>query len=223
LAVMAVQELLTRGHEIVNLDKKEWYTFIGVGGRCPLVAFMLGVCLDFKPSNDSDFIAMLGEQLGDTNLANQLSAALLKARFALASADAWRSFFIVAVAFVLVWLFMKKKTTVTVLIVGLGVLTLVDLWTVDKRYLNNDIFVDARISKTPFQEREVDQLIRMDKDPHYRVLDMTTNPFSDARASYFHHSFGGYHAAKLMRFQELLEHQFDGAMNEDVLDMFNVR
>src|SRR5690606_7512065 len=115
-----------------------------------LIALLPGLFLDFKPSNYSDFIAMLGQQLGDTNLANQLSAALLKDRSALASADAWRSFFIVAAAFVLVWLFMKKKTTATVLIVGLGVLTLVDLWTVDKRYLNNDIFVDEHISKTPF-------------------------------------------------------------------------
>ncbi len=223
LAIMAVQELLSRGNEIVNLDKKVLYTFAGVGGVCLLVALMPGLFFNFRPTNYSEFVAMLGQQFGDTNLANQLSAALIKDRSALASSDAWRSFFIVAIAFVLVWLFIKKKTSATVLIVGLGILTLGDLWSVDKRYLNNDIFVDKRVSSTPFQEREVDQLIRMDKDPHYRVLDMTTNPFSDARASYFHHSLGGYHAAKLMRFQELLEHQFNGAINEDVLDMFNVR
>src|SRR5690606_19163273 len=103
------------------------------------------------------------------------------------------------------------------------VVTLADLWAVDKRYLNNDTFVDKSVLKNPIEEREVDQLINLDKDPSYRVLDLTTNPFSDAKASYFHKSFGGYHAAKLMRFQELLEHQFNGAMNEDVLDMFNVR
>ena len=102
-------------------------------------------------------------------------------------------------------------------------MTLVDLWTVDKRYLNNDTFVDKSVYRNPIEEREVDQLIKIDKDPSYRVLDLTTNPFSDAKASFFHKNFGGYHAAKLMRYQEILEHQFNGAINEDVLDMFNVR
>src|SRR5690606_16152837 len=104
-----------------------------------------------------------------------------------------------------------------------GIVILADLWSVDKRYLNNDSFVGGRTSNTRIPEREVDQLIRLDKDLSYRVLDLTTNPFSDARASYYHKSLGGYHAAKLMRFQEMLEHQFNGAVNEDVLDMFNVR
>jgi len=94
---------------------------------------------------------------------------------------------------------------------------------VDKRYLNDGSFQDERKAKSHVTEREVDQLIRLDKDPSYRVLDLTTNPFSDAKASYFHKNLGGYHAAKLMRFQEVLEHQFNGAINEDVLDMFNVR
>ena len=223
LAVMAVNELLIRGREIVNLDKKVLYTFIGVGGFCLIVALMPSLFLNFKPSNYNEFVAMLAQQLGDNSLAQKLSSALIQDRSALASADAWRSLFIVAVAFVLVWFFIKKKANATVLVVGLGLLTLCDLWAVDKRYLNNDTFVDKQALKTPFQEREVDQLIRMDKDLSYRVLDMTANPFSDARASYFHKSLGGYHAAKLMRFQEILENQFNGAINEDVLDMFNVR
>jgi len=223
LAVLAVNELLTRGKEIPNLDKKVLYTFVGVGGLCLVVAVMPSLFLHFKPSTYNDFVAMLGQQFGDNNLAQKLSSALIKDRSALASADAWRSFFIVGIAFVLVWFYIKKKASATVLIVGLGILTLFDLWSVDKRYLNNDTFVDKQVSKSPIKEREVDQLIRMDKDLSYRVIDLTTNTFSDARASYFHKSLGGYHAAKLMRFQELLEHQFNGAINEDVLDMFNVR
>src|SRR5690606_29658311 len=92
------------------------------------------------------------------------------------------------------------------------------------RYLNADRFVDKlQVNRQFVQEREVDKLIRMDKDPNYRVLDLTTNPFSDARTSYFHKSLGGYHAAKLMRYQELIERQFSTAINEDVLDMLNTR
>ncbi|GGH31169.1 hypothetical protein FAZ19_21985 [Sphingobacterium alkalisoli] len=223
LAVMAVHELLNRAQEIPKLDKKVLYTFIGVGGFCLLVALLPDLFLGFRSSNHSELIAGLGQQLGDANMGNQLGNALVKDRSALASADAWRSLFIVALIFASVWGLYKKKLTSTVFVAILGVVTLVDLWSVDKRYLNDKSFLEESLTKRPIQEKEVDQLIRMDNDPSYRVLDLTTNPFSDAHASYFHKNLGGYHAAKLMRFQEVLEHQFNGAINEDVLDMFNVR
>ncbi|SKC07574.1 membrane protein YfhO [Sphingobacterium nematocida] len=222
LAVMAVHELINKGSDIVQLDKKVLYSFGIIAGICVVVALMPNI-LAFKPSTNQEFISMLTREFGDANLANQLSAELIKDRADLASADAWRSLGIVLVVFALVWFFVKKKVSANILVIGIGLITLLDLWSVDKRYLNNETFVDKSLTKNPIQEREVDQLIRMDKDPHYRVLDLTTNPFSDAKASYFHKSLGGYHAAKLMRFQELLEHQFNGAINEDVLDMFNVR
>lgn len=222
LAVMAVHELINKGSEIAQLDKKVLYSFGIIAGICLVVALMPNI-LAFKSSTNQDFINMLTKEFGDANLANQLSAELIKDRADLASSDAWRSLGIVLVVFALVWFFVKKKLSANILVIGIGLITLLDLWSVDKRYLNNETFVDKSLTKNPIQEREVDQLIRMDKDPHYRVLDLTTNPFSDAKASYFHKSLGGYHAAKLMRFQELLEHQFNGAINEDVLDMFNVR
>ena len=222
LAILAVHELITRKDEIIDLDKKVYYSFGVVAVICLIVALMPSI-LSFKNSDHQNFIAMLTQQLGDAGAANQLADALVKDRADLASADAWRSFFIVAVIFVFAFAFLKKKVSASTLIIAIGVVTLVDLWTVDKRYLNNDTFVEKSMFNNPVEEREVDQLIKLDKDPSYRVLDLTTNPFSDAKASYFHKSLGGYHAAKLMRFQEILEHQFNGAINEDVLDMFNVR
>jgi hypothetical protein len=222
LAVLAVHELITRKDEIIDLDKKVLYSFGAVAAVCLIVAVMPSI-LDLKNSEHQNFVAMLGQQTGDAGMANQLADALVKDRADLASADAWRSFFIVVLVFAFVFAFIKKKLSATALIVVIGVVTLVDLWTVDKRYLNNDTFVDKSSLNRPIEEREVDQLVKIDKDPSYRVLDLTTNPFSDAKASYFHKSLGGYHAAKLMRFQEILEHQFNGAINEDVLDMFNVR
>ncbi|MBE8714187.1 YfhO family protein [Sphingobacterium hungaricum] len=222
LAVLAINELITRQQEIINLNKKVLYTGIAVGGLCLLVAFIPDLFLNFKPSTHQNFVATLQQQTGDQNMANEIASALIKDRKDLASKDAYRSFFIVLIAFGFVWSYIKNKISYTVLIAGVGVLTLIDLWQVDKRYLNDNSFIEPR-DVQHVQEREVDQLIRMDKDLSYRVLDLTTNPFSDARASYFHKSLGGYHAAKLMRFQEILEHQFNGAINEDVLDMFNVR
>ncbi len=222
LAILALNELVVRQKEIVDLDKKVLYSFGGVAAVCLVIAVMPNI-LSFKTSNHQEFIAMLGQNLGDAGVASQLADALIKDRANLASSDAWRSFFIVALIFALVWTYLKQKVSGTVLVLCLGVITLVDLWTVDKRYLNNNTFVDNSLMKNPIQEREVDQLIKLDKDPSYRVFDLTTNPFSDAKASYYHKNLGGYHAAKLMRFQEILEHQFNGAINEDVLDMFNVR
>lgn len=223
LAVLAVNELLTHAEDIPQLDKKVLYTFVGVGGFCLLVALLPSLFLDFKTANHQEFVNSVNQQLGDAMVANELVSSLIKDRTALAVSDAYRSLFIVALTFGLVWFYLKKKLTLPVFVVVLGVITLVDLWTVDKRYLNDDSFVDKNRVKNRIAEREVDQLIRLDKDPSYRVFDLTTSPFQDARASYFHKSLGGYHAAKLMRFQEILEHQFNGAINEDVLDMFNVR
>lgn len=222
LAVMAVNELLVRGTQIPNLDKKVLYTGGAVAAVCLLFALMPSM-LDLRTSEHQQYVGALQQMVQDQNMANELANALLKDRASLVSKDAWRSFFIVALTLGLVWFFLKKKLNATVLIAALAVITLVDLWTVDKRYLNNESFVDKSTYDRPIPEREVDQLIHMDKDLSYRVFDLTTSPFQDASASYFHKSIGGYHAAKLMRFQEVLEQQFNNNINEDVLDMLNVR
>lgn len=224
LAVLAVNELVKHGADIKKLDKKVLYVFYGIGGVALLIAVLPDLFLSFKNSNHQAMIQQYGQQLQDNTFANEMMAALVKDRAALARADAFRSFLFVAATFVLVWLLIKNKVKAQVAVVLLGVVTLIDLWGVDRRYLNEDRFVDKlQLTRQFNPEREVDKLILMDKDPNYRVFDITTNPFADARASYFHKSIGGYHAAKLMRYQELIERQFSGAINEDVLDMLNTR
>lgn len=222
LAIMAINEIINRGSEIKELDKKVLYSGAGVAIICLLIAVMPSI-LDLRTSQHQAYLASLQQMIGDQAAAQQVGNALLKDRADMASADAWRSFFIVVLTFGFIWFYIKKKLGIAVLIAGIGVITLVDLWSLDKRYLNNESFVEKSTYERPIREREVDQLIHLDKDLSYRVFDLTTSPFQDASASYFHKSIGGYHAAKLMRFQELLENQFDGNINEDVLDMLNVR
>lgn len=223
LAIMAVNELITRSGEIKNLDKKVLYSGGAVAAICFIIALIPDMFLNFRGSNHQNLVASLQQQIGDAAMGNELVSALLRDRAAIASADAWRSFFIVILIAGSVWLYLKQKVTMPVLLTAVGVITLVDLWTVDKRYLNNESFTSSTSLSDHMPKREVDDLILMDRDLSYRVFDLTTSPFEDAKISYYHKSLGGYHAAKLMRFQEILEHQFSGAINEDVLDMFNVR
>lgn len=224
LAVLAVHEVVTNKERYKNLDKKLLYVLAGVGGLALLIAVLPGLFLSFQPTNHQEVIQSYAQQLQDNTLAHQLVAALVKDRAGLARADGFRSLVFILITFGLLWLLVKNKLKSTAVVVLLGVVTLVDLWGVDRRYLNTDNFTDRLQLNRQFNvEREVDRLIRMDKDPNYRVLDLTTNPFADARASYFHKSIGGYHAAKLMRYQELIERQFSSAINEDVLDMLNTR
>ncbi|WP_156305304.1 YfhO family protein [Sphingobacterium endophyticum] len=222
LAIMGLNEIISRGNEIKDLDKKVLYTGGALAAICLLIALMPSL-LSLRNSTHQDFVTSVQQSMPDPSLASELVNSLLADRSDMASKDAWRSFFIVALTFAFVWFFIKKKLSAGVLIAAIAVITLVDLWSVDKRYLNNESFVDKSIYEKPIPEREVDQLIHLDKDLSYRVFDLTTSPFNDAGASYFHKSIGGYHAAKLMRFQELLENQFNGDINEDVLDMLNVR
>lgn len=223
LAILALDELINLGTNVHKVQKKILYTFGGVAFVCLVIGFMPDLFLSFRNSGHQEFIQTMGQQMGDSSAGQELAVALIKDRKELASKDAYRSFFIVVLAFALIWMFVKGKTTPTVFLALLTVLVGVDLWTVDKRYLNDDSFVDQRRHQQHIQPREVDELILRDKALSYRVLDLTTNPFSDAKASYFYKSLGGYHAAKLMRFQEILDHQFSGAINEDVLDMFNTK
>ncbi|WP_257659182.1 YfhO family protein [Parapedobacter lycopersici] len=224
LAVLAINELITNGNQQKNLEKKLLYVLGGVGGVTLLIAVLPGLFLSFKATNHQEVIQSYAQQLQDNTLANELVAALVKDRAGLAQADGFRSLLVILITFGLVWLLVKQKLKSTTAVILLGVVTLIDLWGVDRRYLNAANFTDRLQLNRQFNvEREVDRLIRMDKDPNYRVLDLTTNPFADARASYFHKSIGGYHAAKLMRYQELIERQFSSAINEDVLDMLNTR
>jgi hypothetical protein len=102
-------------------------------------------------------------------------------------------------------------------------LILIDMWSVNRRYLNNDSFVRKSIAAVPFEPSVADQIIMKDKDPDFRVFNQTVgNPFADASTSYFHKSLGGYHGAKLRRYQELIDYQLaKGNMN--VFNMLNTK
>lgn len=224
LAILAIDEIIKNGKTIEKLDKKIIYSTAIVGGISFIVWALPDLFFNFQAPNHGEWVQYLSQQLQDNSFGQALGNALVQDRISLARGDAFRSLVFVLLTAGVVWLLAKNKMNATTATIAVGVLVLVDLWGVDRRYLNKDSFVEkSQAEQYFFKPREVDNLIRMDKSQDYRVLDLTVEPFSNASPSYFHKNVGGYHAAKLMRYNELIERQFSKSINEDVLDMLNTR
>ncbi|MBB6129604.1 glycosyltransferase family protein [Mucilaginibacter lappiensis] len=222
LALLAVNEAIVNENK-TELFKKLKITFYITGGITLIIAVLPSLFLSFKPSNQLAYIDQLSQMLKiDNATASSLAQALVEDRASVAQADALRSLIFVALTFAIAWAFIKKKINVTVLSVGILALILVDMWTVDKRYLNNDSFAAKQDNNTP-QPREVDQFILKDKDPDFRVIDLTQSIKGDGITPFFYKSIGGYSAARLKRFEEVVDEQLTKSINHDVLDMLNTK
>ncbi|GHT19969.1 membrane protein [Bacteroidia bacterium] len=175
------------------------------GGICLLIWWFPNAFFSFQSNYDAQY-----EQ-------QPWYGALLNDRATLASADAFRSLVFVVLGAGLVYLFtqMKNKQKSTLILgVGIAVLTFIDLWTVDKRYLNYKDFVKAptAIIQDNYKLSVADEEILSDTDDSFRVVTLN-NPFQETTVSYYHHSVGGYFAAKLRRYQELIDHRLSGELN----------
>ncbi len=179
-----------------------------------LVVFMIfkNVLFDFSGSSDSYFMQQYGAGF---------MRALKLDRQAVFMADAWRSLFIVAIVLGILWLWLQQKLKMQWATLIVGVICVLDLVLVDQRYVNEEDFVSKIQMKKPFQANSADQEILKDKS-HFRVLDLSESPFNSARASYFHKSLGGYHAAKPQRIQDIFDFHIAKG-NREVLNMFNVK
>ncbi|MDP3469195.1 MAG: YfhO family protein [Daejeonella sp.] len=224
LAILAVKEVAFHTEDPKKLNKSLLNSLYITGGLLIILIAVPTVLLDFKTQNHNAFIEQLTQVAsGDRAFADSVAKALVDDRISMARMDALRSLFFILVGAGLIWALIRKKMNPELTFIILAAVILVDMWNIDRRYLNNEKFVDKSVLAQQFKTRDVDQLIQRDGS-YYRVLDLASgNPFSNSIPSYFHKSIGGYHAAKLKRYQEVLDKQFNGAINEDVLDMLNTK
>ncbi len=190
------------------------YTSAGItAGLCLILALFGGSLWNFAAPSDVQVFAQMPAWFRE---------AILAERQHMLSSDAWRSFIFIVLSAATIWIYQTGKLKTAYFVSILGVLVLVDMWGVDKRYFNESNFVTNKTNKQYFAEQPWEKQLAHDKDPNYRVLNLTTNTFNDARTSYRHKSIGGYHAAKLRRYQDLIEAHIS-KNNMAVLNMLNTK
>ena len=214
LAIFALKRLLEEP-EILKQEKKPLgISLLLTAGIALLLAVAPGsIGSGYVPAQEAQMLQnAVNQQMIPANELSDILANLGEMRAELVSSDALRSFIIIGIGCSLLWLYASGKLRSSLTIAGITILCLADMWGVNKRYLNDAQFVPHSIRTETFTKTNTDELILQDTSLDYRVLNFATSTFDDNNTSYWHKSVGGYHPAKLRRYQEMIEHHISPEM-----------
>ena len=211
LAILTLKEILTKP-ELLKEKLKYIYISFGLTGGLALL-FAIAPRLFFPTYIPGNEMAALQNALPADQL-SPIIANLEEMRVHLFTSDAWRSFFIVTIGTLLLLAYNAKKLKATWTVAAIALLCLGDMWSVNKRYLYDEQFIPKSEQTATFRKTQTDELILQDPSLDYRVLNFAGNTFEENNTSYWHKSVGGYHAAKLRRYQEMIDHHIVPEMKE---------
>lgn len=210
--------------EKISYKDKAFLTALGLTAGLSLIFFIAPrVFFSFLSHSEMQaFAGMGGNEIDSVIQIDRFVQNLEAARVAIFRADAIRSFFFAIAAALLLLLFSRKIIKPALFVGILALLIVIDMWPVNRRYFDDSSFVSKRQVENPYQATRANMEILQDNEKHFRVYNVTVSSFNDASTSWFHSSIGGYHGAKLQRYQELIDYHITQG-NMGVLNMLNTR
>ena len=224
LMAFMVVDRIRKEPDFFTSHKKQVLIAFGLTGGLSLIFFLVPGLFSYFTEREQQ---IFNQQLagGNAQYASQFRQfmdELEAARIHIFKHDAIRSFLFISLAFGLTWFYAGKKMKIHWFLAGLAVLIIVDMWAVDRRYLNKDNFITKSQEQNKVAASQADKFILQDPDPYYRVVNLSVSPWQDATTSFHHKSIGGYHGAKLRRFQDLIEHYLSSNL-QNIIGVLNAQ